>query len=75
MGLNIVHDGSEQDDVLERCCMCRKPTSWWWGIGAQNVALCPECAKTTKDTELPTKDEWIAKERKLSPAIGFSWFP
>jgi len=64
MGLKIVHDGSLPGDVQENCCMCCKPTRWWWGTGERNVALCPECAKTTKDSQLPSKAEWIASERQ-----------
>ena len=63
MGLKIVHDGSGPGEVQENCCVCRKPTRYWWGKGVQNVALCPECAKKTKASELPTKAEWIEKER------------
>jgi hypothetical protein len=76
MGLKIVHDGSKPGDVQENCCMCRKPTRWWWGTGARNVALCPDCAKTTKASELPTKEAWCAKERKLNPTLArrhFGW--
>jgi hypothetical protein len=76
MGLKIVHDGSKPGDVQENCCMCRKPTPWWWGTGSRNVALCHDCAKTTKACELPTKEEWCAKERKLNPTLArrhFGW--
>ena len=28
----------------ENCCVCRTPTSYWYGTGPLNVALCPTCA-------------------------------
>ena len=60
MGLKITHDGSLPGEVQENCCMCRTPTRYWWGKGERNVALCPDCAKTTKAADLPTKAEWCA---------------
>lgn len=65
MGLKIVHDGTGPGEVQERCCICRAPTRWWYGTGTRNVALCPDCAKTARATALPTKAEWIAKERAI----------
>lgn len=70
MGLKIVHDGSNPGDVHENCCICRTPTPWWWGTGARNVALCPDCAKTAKARELPTKEVWCAIERKLNQTMS-----
>jgi hypothetical protein len=70
MALKIVHDGSLAGDVQENCCMCRKPTRFWWGTGARNVALCPDCAKTTKARDLPTKADLVKKERRLTPRIA-----
>ena len=51
---------------LELCCVCRHPTSWWYGSGPKNVALCPECAEAINEEELPTKAEWLAKEREIT---------
>jgi len=65
IGLEVHHEGSAAiSSVLERCCMCRAPTPYWHG---SDVALCPECAKTTELAMLPTKKEWLAKERALTP--------
>lgn len=52
---------------LENCALCRKPTAYWYGTGALNVALCPECAATAQPKSIPTKAQWIAKERALTP--------
>lgn len=62
MSLKVTHDGSGPRDTLERCCMCRKETPFWH---RSDVALCPDCAKTTKLADLPTKAEWCAKEEAL----------
>ena len=62
MSLKVTHDGSGPRDVLERCCMCRKETPFWH---RSDVALCPDCAKTTKLADLPTKAEWCDKELAL----------
>jgi hypothetical protein len=47
----------------ENCCMCRKPTGYWYGTGPLNVALCPVCASNADPSDLPTKAEWIKAER------------
>lgn len=69
MSLKVVHDGSGLGDVLENCCMCRKPTPWWYGKGYRNVALCEACAETTSATKLPTKRQWLDNERNLERAM------
>lgn len=70
MGLKIVHEGSVNGWPQENCCMCRKKTPWWYGKGPLNVALCPDCAKTTRKSEVPTKAEWFKKERALKPPLN-----
>jgi hypothetical protein len=50
--------------------MCRKPTRWWYGTGARNVALCQECSETTREDALPTKSAWLAKERELNTTLA-----
>ena len=50
--------------VMEHCCMCRTPTRFWHQ--PVDVALCPSCADTTAMEQLPTKAEWLAKERALT---------
>jgi len=67
MGLIITHDGEAAGELAERCCMCRKPTRWWYGTGDRNVAICEDCAKITPESKLPTKAQWLEKERALTP--------
>lgn len=74
MVLKVFHDGSEPGEPMENCCLCRAATRWWWGTGARNVALCQSCAKTAKESDLPTKVEWCAKERQLNPRL-YGWQP
>jgi len=64
--LVVHHDGTGDGEVAELCCLCRTPTRYWWGTGPLNVALCQKCAKTAKKRDLPTKAEWVEKERKLA---------
>jgi len=66
MSLQVTHDGTPDREVQERCCMCRTPTRYWH---RSDVALCQQCAKTTKLVALPTKKDWCAKERALMPKI------
>jgi len=73
MALKITHDGTQPGEVQEKCCLCRKPTRYWWGTGALNVALCPDCAKITKAIELPTKAEWCTKERAIRILNRSTW--
>lgn len=54
----------------ENCCVCRTPTLFWYGTGPDNVALCEPCAAVTEASQLPSKAEWIAKERRLTPRFG-----
>lgn len=51
----------------ENCCMCGEKTIYWFGNGL--LALCPDCARVTKEEELPTREEWFAKERLLHKSI------
>lgn len=66
MGLKVTHDGSAPGEVAENCCVCRIPTRYWWGKGERNVAICQACALSAKAEDMPTKKDWIAKERSLS---------
>ncbi len=55
----------------EHCCFCCSPTVWWTMLakrkpGAQ-VACCPECAKSRKASEVPTKAAWCEAERARHP--------
>ena len=52
--------------VKENCCLCRAPTAYWFV--PKDVALCLACAETTTPEEIPSKKEWIEKERALRPS-------
>ena len=57
---------------LENCCVCRMPTSYWFGTGSLNVALCQACAIRAETATLPTKKEWCERERKLMKQPSFA---
>lgn len=67
MAFDVVHDGEAESETKERCCLCRTPTRYWHA--AKDVAVCQPCAKTAKESDLPNKSEWLAKERSLSKSI------
>jgi predicted amidophosphoribosyltransferase len=46
---------------LENCCFCRRPTPFWTEGG--QVACCERCAARGYPEDLPTKEEWIRRER------------
>ena len=61
MALKVTHDASAPK---ERCCLCRTPTIAWYNT--KEVALCFTCAKTAKHSYLPSKAEWLRRERELA---------
>lgn len=65
----IVSDG---DAPLERCCICRKVTSFWTvdRNPLEAVALCEGCAKRAESFDIPTKSQWIRRERIASRRIA-----
>jgi hypothetical protein len=65
VGLEVTHDGEATGVPRERCCVCRNPTNYWYA--PKDVALCVNCAKVAKASNLPTKEEWCAKEKALMP--------
>lgn len=71
-----VEDCPDPDDphTLERCCFCRKRTSWWTKLPkrtpGQQVACCETCSKKHTTSEVPTKDAWCNTERRLSPRFA-----
>ncbi len=65
MAIVVKHDGTDDTEVAERCCKCRKPTRYWYGEGKANVALCQLCAAEYNVKDLPTKKEWCESERNL----------
>jgi hypothetical protein len=46
---------------LENCCICEQPTPYWYI--PNDVACCQGCAKDADPAKMPTKKEWVAKER------------
>lgn len=58
----VVHEGKEwKRDPQEHCCFCGQPTPYW--VKEKDVACCQGCAATHVFDEVPTKAEWIAKQR------------
>lgn len=49
---------------LERCCLCRAPTAYWYA--PKDVACCQACAKSATPDRLPSKKEWCDRERALT---------
>lgn len=48
--------------------MCRKQTRLWTAIPdrspGQQVAICEECAATSDPMDVPSKSDWVARERR-----------
>lgn len=59
----------------ERCCVCRTSTSYWYGTGPLNVALCQACAILAEPSNLPTKAQWIEAETRANkrPSFAAPW--
>ena len=62
------------EQPFERCCFCRRPTPWWTNLSdrepGQQVACCPQCAKTRRQPEsVPEKREWVESERQFRVAM------
>lgn len=53
----------------ERCCFCRKQTPMWTlfpdgaKVTGDSVACCEACARRAYREDLPTKEEWMRRER------------
>lgn len=65
MPVDVIHDGTSFHEPAENCCVCRKPTRFWYGTGDANVALCQNCALHVTAKELPSKKDWSNKERAI----------
>jgi hypothetical protein len=65
--IDVVHE-PEGLGPAERCCFCRLPTRFW--CEAIDVACCPRCATDHTVADMPTKEEWCAKERELAGVHG-----
>lgn len=69
LGLVVTHDGEPSWAPREACCVCREPTHFWYV--PLDIALCQSCAHTSRTAELPTKQEWVERERTLA---RHAWF-
>jgi hypothetical protein len=71
--VKVVHDGEAEHEVKEWCCKCFIPTNYW--NVKKDVALCPECAKKTALSELPSKEGWILRVGQLQNILGALGIP
>lgn len=62
MPVKVTMDEEFPGAILEPCCICREMTPYWHYT---DVAVCPRCAETQTFESLPSKKEWIKKERRL----------
>lgn len=53
------------ETAFEACCFCRNGTAMWVSNVApkQSVACCAKCATVADVADLPTKAEWMRRER------------
>ena len=51
---------------FERCCFCRRPTPFWFQ--PKDVACCRECGGRAEPSDVPSKKEWMRRERLASPS-------
>lgn len=54
----------------ERCCFCRRQTMFWatdsFGkVTGQSPACCEGCASVFEPHQMPTKAEWVKRERAI----------
>jgi len=53
----------------ERCCFCRAATTFWTlhpdpcKVTGKSVACCEACAERGHREDLPTKEQWMRRER------------
>lgn len=62
----------DEGPAIERCCFCRDKTKHWYFPGgvenapprnANEVACCEKCARVATIKDMPSKDEWMRRER------------
>lgn len=41
---------------IENCCFCMRTTRWW--NPTKDVAVCPTCAETNTQDDVPAKEIW-----------------
>jgi hypothetical protein len=66
MTIPTVHEAPNMPKYwpLERCCFCRLKTPWWFA--EKDVPVCKPCAAEHEPEDVPSKAEWMAKERTLT---------
>lgn len=63
--IEVKHEvGVEDLASIERCCFCREATRFWYL--PNDVACCKSCAEKAEPEDVPTKQEWIRRERIAS---------
>lgn len=55
-------------EAKEHCCFCRKLTAHWFNSKrTKDVACCTSCAKLANEEDVPTKTDWVRRERIANP--------
>ncbi len=65
--IKVEIEPEDMGPVKENCCFCRRPTPYW--IVNADVACCQSCATRATKADIPTKDQWIRRERIANPDI------
>jgi len=65
---------SKTGEPIENCCFCRRETTFWY---QKQIACCKDCASRANKEDMPTKAQWIRRERIaqiifVSESINFS---
>lgn len=65
MGVSVHLEPSEMRGFsAEHCCFCRAPTRFWVrNSDSDTIAVCPACAERSNTCDLPSKTEWMRRER------------
>lgn len=71
----ISRDSDPDPTGRERCCFCRTPTFFWTVLSGrkpgQQVACCDICASRGEPKDVPSKTDWLRRERIAHrPTIG-----
>lgn len=62
MGLQLTREPeSLSDKGSERCCFCREVTPYWYQ--PKDVAVCKGCAPYANPEDVPSKKDWLRRER------------
>ena len=50
--------------AVERCCFCREKTRW--RFAPKDVAVCMQCADVAMIKDVPSKADWLRREKIAS---------